>query len=103
MENQFKKFHFQELGWLFYFPIHGNKGKYNNYTVVFKRGLSQPEKRVKLGEILEDPEFERNYPHTVGYYRASTGEGEKFKPEYLELRKVCTVEEFWFLLNSLNI
>ena len=103
MENQFKKFHFQELGWLVYFPIHGNEGKYNSYFVFFKRGLTQPEKRVKLEEILDDPEFEQRYPHTIGYYRESTGDGENLKPEYLELRKVCTVEEFWFLLNSLNI
>jgi hypothetical protein len=101
--SQFKKFHFQELGWLVYFPSCDNEGKYNNYTVVLKKGISHPEKTVRLGEILEDPEFELHYPHTVGYYKLSAGEGTSFKPDYLELRKIGTVEEFWMFLNSLNI
>lgn len=101
--SQFKKFHFQELDWLVYFPSCGNEGKYNNYNVVLKKGISPPEKTVRLGEILEDPEFELHYPHTVGYYKLSNGEGTGFKPDYLELRKIWTVEEFWMFLNSLNI
>ena len=103
MVSQFKNFHFQELGWLVYFPSFGNEGKYNNYNVVFKKGVSHPEKTVRLREILEDSEFELHYPHTVGYYKLSSEEGTSFKPDYLELRKIWTVEEFWLFLNSLNI
>ncbi len=95
-----------EIDWLVYFPKYGNKGKYLNYTVMFidrKQGNSQTGKLVKLGEILENPEFERRYPHTVGFYKGSSGEGADFKPEYLEIRRISTVEEFWLFLNSLDI
>ena len=68
-----------------------------------KKGTSQAGKLVKLGEVLENPEFEKRYPHTVGYYRESSGEGADFKPDYLEIRKIGTVEEFWLFLNALDI
>jgi len=95
-----------EIDWLVYFPIYGNKGKYLNYSVMLidrKKGTSQAGKLVKLGEVLENPEFEKRYPHTVGYYKESSGEGADFKPDYLEIRKIGTVEEFWLFLNALDI
>jgi len=52
---------------------------------------------------LDNPEFEQNYPHTVGYYKDSSGEGAKLDPEYLEIRKISTVEEFWLFLNAVDI
>jgi hypothetical protein len=106
LENETKKFYFMEIDWLVYFPRYENKGKYFDYSVMFidrKKGASQPEKRVKLREILENPEFEQRYPHTVGYYKEPSGEGAEFKPEYLEIRKIWTVEEFWLFLNSLDV
>jgi len=103
LENQFKKFYFQELGWIVCFPSCGNRGKYVSYSVILKKGHSKLEKLVKLGEVFEDLEFEKNYPHTVGYYRLSSGEGADFLPEYLELRVIRCVEEFWLFLNSLDI
>ncbi len=107
MENQkYKKFHFQEIDGLIYFPTEGNVGKYRNYTVFLadrrNKGV-QSEKCVKLGDFLESPEIEQNYPHTVGYFKVSSGEGGTFKPEYLELRIIKTVEEFWLFLNALDI
>jgi hypothetical protein len=104
--NKTRKFHFQEIDWIVYFPRHENEGKYRNYNVMFrdrKKGITQPGKRIKLGEVLDKPEIEGNYPHTVGFYKASSGKGVKFKPEYLELRKIGTVEEFWMFLNALDI
>jgi hypothetical protein len=95
-----------ELDWLIYFPKYGNKGKYLNYYVAFidrKKGNAQEAKLVKLSEIVESPEFENTYPHTVGFYKGDAGEGAKFKPEYLEIRKINSVEEFWLFLNSLDI
>ena len=68
-----------------------------------KKGTSQAGKLVKLGEVLENPELEQHYPHTVGYYRESSGEGADFKPDYLEIRKIGTVEEFWLFLNALDM
>jgi hypothetical protein len=95
-----------EIDWLVYFPRYGNKGKYLNYSVMLierKKGTTQAGKLVKLGEVLENPEFEKRYPHTVGYYKESSGEGANFKPEYLEIRKIRTVEDFWMFLNALDI
>ena len=77
-----------------------------SYTVVFndrKKGASQPGQSVCLGELLESPEFEKSYPHTVGFYKGSSGDGPEFKPSYLELRIIRTVEDFWMFLNTLDI
>jgi hypothetical protein len=104
--NDTKKFHFMEMDWLVYFPKCGNKGKYLSYCVILvdrKKGASQPEKTVTLNEILGHPEFEKCYPHTVGYYKEASGEGAESKPEYLEIRRISTVEEFWLFLNALDI
>jgi hypothetical protein len=105
LENETKKFHFMEIDWLVYFPRCGNKGKYLNYNVRFidRKKEANPGKRVKIEEIVENPEFEKQYPHTVGFYKASSGEGVEFKPEYLEIRRISTVEEFWLFLNALDI
>jgi len=94
------------MDWLIYFPRCGNKGKYLSYIVMFvdrKKGNNKPEKDVKLEEILENPEFERRCPHTVGYYKENSGEGVAFEPEYLEIRKINTAEDFWLFLNALDI
>jgi hypothetical protein len=106
LANGTKKFHFQEIDWVIYFPEHGNKGNYRGYKVTFrdrKKGITQPEKRIKVGELLDKSEIDRSYPHTVGFYRVSSGRGTNFKPQYLELRKISTVEDFWFFLNTLDI
>lgn len=106
MKNETKNFHFIEIGWIVSFPSCGNQGKYYNYSVILtdrKNGVVQPEKCVKLIEVLDNPEFEQNYPHTVGYYKASSGKGAKLNPEYLEIRKISTVEEFWLFLNAVDI
>ena len=106
MESRTKKFHFQEIDWVIYFPRHGNKGKYRDYKVTFrdrKNGVTQPGKRIKLGEVLDKPEIDQGYPHIVGFYKVSSGRGADFKPQYLELRKIATVEDLWFFLNALDI
>jgi hypothetical protein len=94
------------MDWIVHFPRCGNKGKYLSYNVIFidrKKGANQPEQLVRLEEIVENREFENNYPHTVGFYKSSSGEGEAFKPDYLEIRKICNVEDFWLFLNALDI
>ena len=106
MENQTKKLHFQEIDWVIYFPNCNSGGKYRDYNVIFedrKPVAVHSEEQCKLGEVLDKLEIDRNYPHTVGFYKVSSGEGASFKPEYLELRKIQTVEEFWAFLNALDI
>jgi hypothetical protein len=100
-----KAFHFIELDWLIYFPPSGNQGKYVGYSVLFngrKNGNAQPETCVNLGELLDKREISECYPHTVGYFKTS-GEARNSVPEYLELRIVRSVEEFWAFLNCLDI
>lgn len=107
MEPQkYKKFHFQEIDCLLYFPVQGNSGKYLGYNVLFsdrKNMEKNSEELVKLGDVFERPEVDQKFPHTVGYFKVSCGSGETFKPEYLELRLIRSVEEFWLFLNSLDI
>jgi hypothetical protein len=106
LERKTKKFHFQEIDWIIYFPNHENKGKYRDYYVTFrdrKRRATQPSKRIKLGEVLDKSEIDRGYPHIVGFYKVSSGRGANFKPQYLELRKIETVEDLWFFLNALDL
>ena len=106
MENETKKFHFIEMDWIVTFPPYWNKGKYLSYSVMLidrKKEDAEPEKLVKLAEVVENPEFEKHYPHTVGYYKESSGEGAEFKPEYLEIRRISNVEEFWLFLNAVDL
>ena len=106
MDSDAKKFHFMEANLIVHFPKLGNKGKYLGYMVLVfdrKQGNAQQGKQVRLNELLEKPEFEESYPHTVGYFKESSGEGAQFKAEYLEIRRISSVEEFWLFLNSLDI
>jgi hypothetical protein len=102
---QIKKFHFQEINKIIYFPPQGNQGKYRTYQVQLKtpETANQNCPPTMLGEFLDSQEVENGYPHTVGYFKESTGESNSFKPEYLELRKIYSVEEFWLFLNACNI
>lgn len=106
MENEFKKFHFMELDWLVYFPKYGNKGKYINYNVLFtehSKESAKPKKYVTLREILENPKFDRCYPHTVGYFKESSRKGKRLNQEYLEIRRIHAIEDFWLFLNALDL
>ena len=68
-----------------------------------KRKPAQQELCVTLGELLDKPEFEDHFPHTVGFFKNYLGEGAEFKPNYMEIRVIQTVEDFWLFLNALNI
>lgn len=107
MEGNFKKFHFQEIDHIVYFPLESNSGKYLNYKVLVadRKSSESPQhgKWVRLGDFLESPLVEQHYPHTVGYFKVASGEGAKFKPEYLELREIRCIEEFWLFLNAVNL
>lgn len=100
-----KSFHFQEMDWLISFPASGNEGrKYLYYSVVFrdrKKGIAKS--RVSLVDIVDVAEFEKNYPHTVGFFRGPIDNDNNFCCSYLEIRVVSSIEEFWKFLNDLNI
>jgi hypothetical protein len=105
MDTQTKKFHFQEINKILQFQPQGNQGKYLGYQIQIKtpQTLSKPAPNISLCQFLESTEVEQNYPHTVGYYKESIGEGGSFNPQYLELRKIATIEEFWSFLNASNL
>ena len=105
MEDQTKKFHFQEINKILQFPLQGNHGKYFAYRIQIKTPLTQNQHTpdIPLCNFLESIEVEQNYPHTVGYYKHSKTEGTDFQPQYLELRKIASIEEFWLFLNAVNL
>jgi len=105
LEKKTKKFHFQELDWIITFPEIGNKGrKYLYYSVLFtdKKKGRQPE-QVCLCDVLENPEFEKDFPHTVGFFRESMGNEVNADSVYLEIRIIYSIEDFWKFLNGLDI
>lgn len=105
MERKLKSFHFKEMDWLISFPASGNDGrKYLYYSVVFKdRKKGNVESQVSLMDIVDIAEFETNYPHTVGFFREPIDNEANFSSNYLEIRIIRSIEEFWKFLNDLNI
>ena len=105
MQESLKTFHLQEMNWLIFFPSTGNQGrKYLYYSVEFtdlnKRGART---KVCLTEIVDTPEFEKNYPHTVGYFKGPVSEKEDLVSSYLEIRIIRSIEDFWKFLNELDL
>ena len=105
MERKTKSFHFQEMDWLISFPEVGNEGrKYLCYSVVFKdRKKGNAKSQVSLMDIVDTVEFEKNYPHTVGFFREPMDKDADFNSNYLEIRVISCIEEFWKFLNDLNL
>ena len=93
------------MDWLICFPSKGNEGrKYLYYTVTFiDRKKQDPEAQVSLVDIIDNPEFENKFPHTIGFFRKSTDEKADLASNYLEIRIISNLEEFWKFLNDLNI
>ena len=101
------KFHFQEIDWVIYFPSHGNEGrKFAKYGVTFldrKKGRSQNGRIVNLKDALSRPEIKKGYPHTIGFYLASSGKGPNWKPDYLRTKKVRSMSQFYNFLKELSL
>ncbi len=104
LKEGLKNFHFQELEWVIGFPDCGNSGrKYIDYSVIFTDKKSKTKAHVHLGEVVNSPNFEKNMPHTVGFFKQSALEGQNCEYAYLELRLIRSVEEFWKFLNDLDL
>ena len=101
------KFHFKEINWIIYFPSTGNEGRrYQKYGVAYRdrvRGVTQSGVRINLEEVVSMPKIRENYPHTVGYYLDSSGKGQNWVPEYLEIRTIVNLEEFFSFLRDLKV
>jgi hypothetical protein len=98
-------FHFKELDWIITFPNSGNKGKkYPEYSVLLSNLKNTSlNKKILLIDIVENPDFQGRFPHTVGFFRSETNESQCRDLNYLELRIVGSVEEFWKFLNALDL
>jgi hypothetical protein len=105
LEGKRKCFHFQEIDWFISFPASGNEGrKYLYYSVLFKdRKKGTVSSQVNLIDLVDATEFENNYPHTAGFFRGSIDDETNFGANYLEIRIIRSIEEFWKFLNDLNI
>jgi len=101
------KFHFKEIDMVIYLPSHGNDGrKYEKYGVDFydrKGGSEQSGSKVNLGEVLSDPKIAKKYPHTIGFFLASSGRGASWKPDYLRVKKVKSKRGFHSYLKELGL
>jgi hypothetical protein len=93
------------MDWIISFPVSGNQGrKYLYYSVLFTdRSKRKPQAKVCLADVLENPEFEKNLPHTVGFFKESEGNEANSGSVYLEIRMIRSTEEFWKFLNDLDI
>jgi len=100
-----KKFHFKELNWIITFPNSGNKRKkYPEYSVLLSNYRNTSlNKKIRLIDIVENPEFQGRFPHTVGFFKSENRESVWEDLNYLELRIVGSVEEFWKFLNDLDL
>ncbi len=65
--------------------------------------IRQIKPQAILADIVDSPLFDNRYPHTVGFFRDSVDKEGNFEANYLELRIVGSIEEFWKFLNDLNI
>jgi len=105
METKWKSFYFQEMDWIISFPNTGNEGrKYLCYSISFiDRKTKQVKNQITLSDIVDSPMFENGFPHTVGFFRNPVDNEGSLEANYLELRIVRCIEEFWKFLNDLNI
>ncbi len=99
-----KNFHFNERKWVLSFPSEGNEGRKYLYYKVKKTDLeSFTESFVSLFEVFDSPEFDANYPYTVGFFKQPINGTQDLKPFYLEIRVIASIEDFWKFLNDLDI
>jgi hypothetical protein len=104
METKSKKFHFQEMDWIVSFPCSGNEGrKYLFYSVQLIDRKNKQSKDTLVADIVDNPIFENRYPHTVGFFRSSVNSECNFESNFLELRIIRCIEDFWKFLNDLNL
>ena len=67
------------------------------------RRNKQSKPHAVLADVVDSPMFENGYPHTVGFFRDPVDDEGNFEANFLELRIVRCIEEFWKFLNDLNI
>lgn len=95
-----KNFHFKELDLVVSFPDSGNCcKKYNEYSIILSNLKSKNvERNCRLIDVVESQEFQC-FPQTVGFFKSEVSSCF----DYLELRIIRCVEDFWKFLNDLDL
>ena len=92
------------MDWIISFPNEGNEGrKYLFYSVEFIDRKKKKNSKTILADIVDSPMFENGYPYTVGLFKSPVDDADDFEANFLELRIVRCIEDFWKFLNDLNI
>jgi hypothetical protein len=105
MEIKWKSFYFQEMDWLICFPNAGNEGrKYLFYSIKFiDRKKKHMKPQIILADIVDSQMFENGFPHTVGFFKEPIDKEMNSPTNFLEIRIIRCIEEFWKFLNDLDI
>ena len=93
------------MDWIVSFPNKGNEGKkYCFYSVEFiDRRNKKNNLYTVLADVVDSSMFENGFPHTIGFFKDSVDKEGNFEANYLELRIIRCLEEFWKFLNDLNL
>jgi len=104
-EKNFKTWGMTEyLKWLGEKKSLGKKEKSDFFTFHNWRNQAQHSGLIPSPtQVSEVSARALNYPHTVKYYRDSSGKGQNFAPRYLEERTIRNEEEFFCFLEDLNL
>ena len=105
METKCENFYFQEMGWLIRFPNAGNEGREYSYYSISFADLRNKQARTKivLADIVDSQMFENGFPHTIGFFKELISNEMNFPVNFLEIRIIRCIEEFWKFLNDLDI
>lgn len=91
------KIHFKEIDWIIYFPSKGNEGRQLvNFGVAYRdrvNKITQPGRRINLGNVLSLPAIRGRYPHCIGLFQDASGKGQNWTPAYIESRVIQSEEE----------
>lgn len=91
------KLHFKKIDWVIYFPSKGNEGReLKSYGVAYRdriNKITQPGRRINLGDVLSQPSIKNGFPHSIGLFQDSSGKGISWIPAYIEIREIHSEEE----------
>jgi len=55
--------------------------------------ITQPGRRINLGNVLSLPAIRGRYPHCIGLFQDASGKGQNWTPAYIESRVIQSEEE----------
>ncbi len=101
------KLHFFEINWVIYFPSTGNEERpLTKYGVAYRDrtyGKTQPGKRIDLIDVLSMPLIKNFYPHTIGWFKESSGKGRNWKAEYIDIKRINNEHELLEFIKEIEL